>query len=127
MITGIGTDLVEITRIEAVMNRHGDRFIRRILHPAEYGVALTARSVAKLFAAKEAVSKALGTGMRWPVTWQQIIIVHDQLGRPLVSADKALSAWLSERHLQLHLSLSDEKAYAVATAVSVDTSFYRVT
>ena len=124
MIFGIGTDIVEVGRIASAIERHKERFTSKILHPAEASVTLTAHYVAKRFAAKEAVSKALGTGMRWPVAWQQIIIIHDELGRPAVSAGEALQKWLSERRIKLHLTLADEKSYVVATAVAVNISFF---
>ena len=118
MIFGIGTDIVEIARIESVINRYGDRFISRILHPAEMSVSLTSRDIAKKFCAKEAVSKALGTGMRWPVFWRQIILCRDDMGKPYIETDDALNDWLADRQLKLHVSLSDEKAYVVATVIA---------
>lgn len=118
MIFGVGTDIVEIVRIESVVERYGDRFIDRILHPAEMSVSLTSRDVAKKFCAKEAVSKALGTGVRWPVSWRQIIICRDDMGKPYIETDDTLTEWLTEKNLKLHLSLSDEKEYVVAMVVA---------
>lgn len=122
MIVGLGTDIVEIARIEKALVRFGRRFSNRILSPVERAGVLDARFLAKRFAAKEAVAKALGTGIRWPVIWHQMVVDHDDLGRPVLIPGSALSSWLIERRIGLHLSVADEKHYSVATAVAEITS-----
>lgn len=121
-ICGIGTDIVEIARIEQVLSRHGERFAARLLHPEEMAAWRSAIApatlLAKRFAAKEALSKALGTGLRGVVSLRNIGVRHDQLGRPEFFFAPALAAELASRGIQrLHLSLSDERAYVLAFVV----------
>ena len=79
---------------------------------------IAGRFLAKRFAAKEAFAKALGTGLRAPVSLTSIAVVHDEAGRPQVrAASKALADWLAERRLTWQVSISDEADYAVAFAV----------
>ena len=121
MIYGIGTDIVEVARIEASIAQFGDDFARRILADAEfasYEKSLTkARFLSKRFAAKEAFSKALGTGLRAPATFQNIAVSHDDLGKPILT----FSAELQDMHVknikQTHISISDEKNLAAAFVV----------
>lgn len=122
MIFGIGTDVVEVSRIEEAIDRFGAAFAQRILTEAEwleYGQSqVKARFLAKRFAAKEALGKALGTGLRAPATMQNIGVAHDDLGKPLLVLAPALKDWTDARGIQfLHLSISDEKALAVAFVV----------
>jgi holo-[acyl-carrier protein] synthase len=123
-IRGVGTDLVTIARIAQVLERHGERFQRRILHPGELArqrdsdAAMLARSLAKSFAAKEAVAKALGTGFRNGVSWVDIEIDRDELGKPIVRLHgAALARAKSLGGGQLWLSLSDEQEQVLAFAV----------
>jgi len=127
MIVGIGTDLVEIARIELALARFGDRFARRILGPAEWQrfVARRSRSarrglafLATRFAAKEAVSKALGLGMRMPMTWRAVEILNAPSGAPQVQARGELAVHLAQRALRLHVSVSDEPTLAIAYAIA---------
>lgn len=127
MIYGIGTDAVEVARIEAVLARRGQRFIERILGPRERLVhaARAARSpgrgvlyLATRFAAKEAIAKALGLGMRQPMDWQAAQIVNARSGRPEVLADGPLGDFMRERGLRLHVSVSDLENLAIAYAVA---------
>lgn len=122
MIRGIGTDLVLVGRIEAALGRQGDRFARRILTEAEWHRFTVhkqpARYLAKRYAAKEAVLKALGTGLAQGMSWQDIQIDNDSLGAPLVF----LSGVAAERLQQggggkMLLSLSDEREQALAFAI----------
>lgn len=122
MIYGIGTDIVEVERIEASLARFGDGFAQRILSEREwqaYAQSHTkARFLAKRFAAKEAFSKALGTGLRGPVALQNIAVAHDDLGKPVFDLAPELQTYLAERGIRCqHLSISDEKALAVAFVV----------
>ena len=121
MIRGIGTDIVCVQRIEQLLTRHPDRGIRHLLHPDEVNEAEVApsreRFVAKRFAAKEALAKALGTGRRAPVLLPAICVRHDALGRPFFSFNAVLDDWIRQRSLQIHLSISDEVNHALAFVV----------
>ena len=127
MIHGIGVDLIEIARIEAACARFGERFARRILtaRELERWDARRARSeqrgiafLATRFAAKEAISKALGLGMRMPMTWRAVEVINDPSGRPIVVAHGDLRAYVESRRLRLHVSLTDERLMAAAYAVA---------
>ena len=120
MIIGIGTDIVEISRIESMIVQYGDRFRARILHDEELADKGSERAsfLAKRFAAKEAVSKALGTGMRGIVTWKHMMIRHDDRGCPYVQCVGPLEEWIRGRGITLHISLTDERAFAGATVVA---------
>jgi len=124
MIYGIGTDMARIVRFGQLLERHGrDMAARRILAPAEladYAAATDpARFLAKRFAAKEALSKALGTGIRAPVLLTAIAVTKDALGKPGFALDAPLQQWLSERGVgRLHLSISDEVEHALAFVVA---------
>ena len=122
MIYGIGTDIVEVSRIEESLARFGDAFARRILTEQEWlsfqQSKTQARFLAKRFAAKEAFAKALGTGLREPATFQNIGVAHDDLGKPVLDLTPALQAFLDKKGIvQQHLSISDEKALAAAFVV----------
>ena len=122
MIYGIGTDIVEVSRIEDSLARFGDAFAQRILNEREwlaYSQSQTqARFLAKRFAAKEAFAKALGTGLRAPATFQNIEVVHDDLGKPMLNLAPELQALLDKQSIRhAHLSVSDEKALAAAFVV----------
>ncbi|HHQ69424.1 MAG TPA: holo-ACP synthase [Halothiobacillaceae bacterium] len=121
MIRGIGTDIVAIKRIEQALDRHGERFAKRILTTEELKNMPQARPaswLAKRFASKEAVVKALGTGFRDGLGFHDIQTSHDALGRPvvrLIGRAEAQLAALGARRLDL--SVSDEAHYAVAFVV----------
>lgn len=127
MIFGIGTDLIEIERIAQAQARFGERFARRILGPQELE-RLAARAqrspqrglayLATRFAAKEAISKALGLGMRLPMTWRAVEIVNVPSGRPVAIAHGELARFLRQRGLRLHISVTDERTVAMAYAVA---------
>ncbi len=122
MIFGIGTDIVEVSRIEDSLARFGDAFAQRILTEQEWlsfqQSRTQARFLAKRFAAKEAFAKALGTGLREPATFQNIGVAHDDLGKPVLDLTPALQAFLDKKGIvQQHLSISDEKALAAAFVV----------
>lgn len=122
MIYGIGTDIVEVSRIESSIKKFGDDFAERILAESEMTSYLDsqikARFLAKRFAAKEAFSKALGTGLREPATFQNIAVSHDELGKPLLVLAKSLQDFVHTKHIkQMHLSISDEKNLAAAFVV----------
>ena len=123
MIIGVGVDRIAIARIEQALARFGERFIRRVYTAAEIAQARAkgnpARRFAMLFAAKEAVAKALGTGFRHGVALQQIETVHQASGKPEVTLhDKALGAAERLGIARVHLSLSDDDGVALAFAVA---------
>ena len=126
MIYGIGTDLVEMARIEAAVDRFGERFVQRILGPQERArhAARCARSprrgiafLATRFAAKEAVSKAIGLGMHSPMSWRRMEVINAPGGKPLVALNEPLAGWYAERYGAAHISVSDEKDMVTAFAV----------
>lgn len=121
MIYGIGTDIVAVARLRGMWERHGDRVLEKLLAPREMQefakAADKGRFLAKRFAAKEAFSKALGTGVRPPATLPAIIVTHDDLGKPVLDFAPKLSALLQEKNLKAHLSISDEVDYAVAYVI----------
>lgn len=122
MIRGIGTDMVLVGRIEGVLGRQGDRFARRILTEAEWQRYVThgqpARFLAKRFAAKEAILKALGTGLGQGMSWHCIQIDRNPLGAPMVVLSGAALARLEAAGGgEMLLSLSDEREQALAFAV----------
>lgn len=123
MIYGVGTDIVEIARIESALGRFGERFARRLLGPEEIaewgGAARPAHFLAKRVAAKEAAAKALGTGFREGIRFCDIVVTHDPLGRPGLAMRGAAAARLREAGIDaLHLSLSDEREHAIAFVVA---------
>lgn len=122
MIFGIGTDIVEVARIRASLEEFGDAFAERILAESElasyHASGIKPRFLAKRFAAKEAFSKALGTGLRAPATLQNIAVSHDALGKPVFILAPVLEAMLTSKHIRnMHLSISDEKNLAAAFVV----------
>lgn len=122
MIFGIGTDIVEVSRIGASIEEFGDAFAARILAESElesYRAShIKSRFLAKRFAAKEAFSKALGTGLRAPATFQNIAVSHDNLGKPILILAPALQSLIQAKNIsQMHISISDEKNLAAAFVV----------
>lgn len=121
MIFGVGTDIVIIARMTSMWDRHGERVLARILAPDELADFRRAtdpgRFLAKRFAAKEALGKALGTGLRAPVSLSAIAVAHDSHGKPYFRLAPDLAAYLAERRLTAHLSISDERDCALAFTV----------
>jgi holo-[acyl-carrier protein] synthase len=121
VILGIGTDLVDIKRIEAALARFGERFAKRILADSEFREysrnARPAAFLAKRFAAKEAFSKAMGTGLRHPVRWRHIIVGHDRLGKPEFHYSAVLQPLIDTRDCRAHLSITDERSMACAIVI----------
>ncbi|WP_149140142.1 holo-ACP synthase [Gemmobacter caeruleus] len=127
MILGIGTDLANIDRIAAVLERHGDRFRNRVFTPVEQAKAesrsrAVAATYAKRWAAKEACSKALGTGLRMGISWRDMAVTNLPSGQPTLH----LSGWAAERlaamtppghEAVLHLTLTDDHPWAQAFVV----------
>jgi holo-[acyl-carrier protein] synthase len=122
VIYGVGTDVVEIGRIAQALERHGERFAQRILCPPELERfarhRLPAAYLAKRFAAKEAFTKALGTGIRAPANWHGVWVENLPSGKPQLAYTEALAAFVREKGItSSHLSLSDEKGVAFATVI----------
>jgi holo-[acyl-carrier protein] synthase len=122
VIFGVGTDVVEISRVQKALERWGERFARKILTEPELkrfaAHRLPASYLAKRFAAKEAFTKALGTGIRSPAGWQGMWVVNLPSGKPELRFTPALQALLDGKGVTgAHLSLSDEKGVAFATVI----------
>lgn len=122
MIRGIGTDIVQVSRMGDALRRFGDRFARRVLTEAERarfdGHPHPAAFLAKRFAAKEAAAKALGTGFARGLSWQDIEVANDALGAPRLQLHGRARQLQLERGIdRLHISLSDEQAYVVAFVI----------
>lgn len=122
MIFGIGTDIVEYARIEAMWARYGARFSARVLSEREssdfQASPNASRFLAKRFAAKEAFAKATGSGLREPVSLRRISITHDGLGKPVLLFDEVLRTHLAQLGISgHHLSISDERNTIVAFVV----------
>jgi holo-[acyl-carrier protein] synthase len=121
-IAGIGTDLVEVDRIQRILDRHGDRLARRVLSPNELEQwsrsHCPARYLAKRFATKEACAKALGTGIAGGLRWQDIETEHDAAGRPWLRFHGEAQRLCERRGVSgSHLSVSDERQYAIAFVI----------
>ena len=122
MIFGVGTDVVEIERIKSALERHGERFALRILCPPELERfrrhRLPANYLAKRFAAKEAFTKALGTGIKSPANWHGVWVRNLASGKPVLEYSDALQTLLDRKGVtSAHLSLSDERGVAFATVI----------
>jgi holo-[acyl-carrier protein] synthase len=122
MIAGIGTDIVGVARVGEAFARHGQRFLDRLLHPLEQGdlpadELAKPRFLARRWAAKEAFAKAMGTGIRGEIALNAIIVRHNELGCPNLEFAPSLEALLQARGCSAHLSISDERDYAVAFVV----------
>ena len=122
MIYGVGTDLIEIKRIDKALKRFGDRFARRILCEPELKRFRAHKQpvayLAKRFAAKEAFSKALGTGIHAPANWHGVWVINLKSGKPVLEFSSALKSLLREKKIRhSHLSLSDEREIAAATVI----------
>lgn len=122
MIYGVGTDVVEIERIEKALERFGERFARRILCEPEFrrfkDHRLPAAYLAKRFAAKEAFTKALGTGIHAPANWHGVWVSNLGSGKPVLEFSEPLKQLLAQRGVsKAHVSLTDERGMAVATVI----------
>lgn len=122
MIVGVGTDLVDVRRIEAALDRFGDRFAHKLLSEEEFHEykrsTNPAKLLAKRFAVKEAAAKALGTGFRLGVSWQDFEIRHNELGAPCLSLHGKAEVRAKQLNMdRAWLSISDERTHAVATVI----------
>ena len=121
-IVGIGTDIVQLARIETVVSKHGDRFAERILHVNELKIyeahSQPISYLAKRFAAKEAVSKALGTGIGKHVRLTEIEISNDKYGKPFLEYYGMTQDFVAKKKVwESYISLSDERDYALAYVI----------
>jgi len=122
MIVGLGTDIVEIARIRHLWQRQGERFAQRLLTEVEQQAlqasAQPERFLAKRWAAKEALAKALGTGIAQGIGFQQMQVNHHKSGQPFWQCTGEVSKRMAQMGVQYsHLSLSDEQHYAIATVI----------
>jgi len=122
MIFGIGTDIVQVSRMEDGLTRHGLRFAQRILSGAEFGEFEQSNCqgafLAKRFAAKEAMVKALGTGFRNGISMTHISVSHDVIGKPVLELSGVAEQIAGDKGItSMHISIADEKKYAVAYVV----------
>ncbi|MDP1976928.1 holo-ACP synthase [Undibacterium sp.] len=126
MIYGIGTDIVQISRMQEALARNGERFAEKILGPEELAIfrqrkalveARGLRYLATRFAAKEAFSKAVGMGMRDPMNWHAVQTLNNDQGQPVVQANGNMLQWMQERSLHARMSVSDETDYAIAFVI----------
>lgn len=126
MIFGIGTDICDVRRIAAAYQRRGERFAEKVLGPFEIQVfrarfaKVPARGISYLatrFSAKEAFAKAIGKGMRMPMTWRACEIVNAASGKPEIRLHGDLAVWFDENNLRAHVSLSDESTHAASFVV----------
>ncbi len=126
-IYGIGTDIIQVSRVAAVMTRTNGRFAEKVLGPDELRVYQARKSrsearglafLATRFSAKEAFSKAIGLGMHWPMTWRALQTLNEASGKPVVKASGELADWLAVRGITARVTVSDERDYAVAFVVA---------
>ena len=126
MIFGIGTDVCDIRRIRASLARHGERFAQKILSEGEMatwrarGARWPDRGISYLatrFSAKEAFSKAIGLGMRMPMTWRHCEISKTPSGKPEIVLHGALKEWFEAKQLTAHITVTDETDYAASFCV----------
>ncbi len=126
MIYGIGTDICDIRRIRASLERHGERFAQKVLSDNELNTYRSrserwpergVRYVATRFSAKEAFSKAIGMGMRMPMTWRLCEVAKLPSGQPTLVLHGVLKEWFEAKGLSAHVSVSDESDYATSYVV----------
>ena len=130
MIYGIGTDICDIRRIRASLDRHGERFAAKVLTDAELNTwkqrserwpERGVRYLATRFSAKEAFSKAIGLGMRMPMTWRLCEVGKLPSGQPFIVLHGELKTWFEGVGLKAHITVTDESEYAASFCV-VETS-----
>nr|WP_145552254.1 holo-ACP synthase [Variovorax boronicumulans] len=126
MIFGLGTDICDVRRIRESVERHGERFAEKVLSDAELAVYRRRserwpdrglRYLATRFSAKEAFSKAIGLGMRMPMTWRSCEIANLASGQPVIVLHGALKSWFEAQGLRAHVTLTDETDYAASFVV----------
>lgn len=127
MIYGVGCDVVELARVAEVVTERGDRFAKRILAEPEWATYEKRRAlsdarglafIASRWAAKEAISKALGTGISGDVTFHSMMVTHRETGAPVVEFVEPLKSRLEQEKIRVHVSITDEKSVVAAFAVA---------
>ncbi|MEY4505851.1 MAG: Holo-[acyl-carrier-protein] synthase [Pseudomonadota bacterium] len=125
-VVGIGNDICDVRRIEAAWLRHGERFVHRVLGEAEQRVwqqrsqrwgGRGVRYLATRFSAKEAFSKAVGLGMRMPMTWRHCEILNHPSGQPYIRLSGELKTWFEAQGWRAHVTVSDETDYATSVVL----------
>ena len=125
-IYGIGTDIVQISRVAAALERSGERFAEKVLGPEELlkyrarkakNELRGLRFLATRFSAKEAFSKAIGMGMRMPMTWRSCQLLNASSGKPVIVCSAALDEFMRQNRLSAQVSISDEADYGVAFVI----------
>lgn len=126
MIYGIGTDIVQISRVQAALDRSGERFAEKILGPQELAKYRARKAknelrglrfLATRFSAKEAFSKAIGLGMRMPMTWRSAQMLNAPSGKPVIVCSGALDEFMRANRLSAQVTISDEADYGVAFVI----------
>ena len=126
MIYGVGSDLCDVRRIAATLERKGDRFAQKVLGADELKVFHARRAkvegrglryLATRFSAKEAFSKAIGLGLHMPMTWRACEILNLPSGAPVIRLNGVLAEWFAERGLRAHVTVTDETDYAASFVV----------
>ena len=126
MIYGIGTDICDIRRIAATYERQGERFAHKVLGEAEFAICQARserwpkrglRYLATRFSAKEAFSKAVGLGLRMPMSWRLCEILNEKSGKPVIVLHGGLKAWFEAEGLTAHVTVTDETDYAASFVV----------
>ncbi len=126
MIYGIGTDIVQVSRIEQALARSGERFAEKILGPEELiefrarrgkNAVRGMRYLATRFSAKEAFSKAIGLGLREPMTWPAVQMLNLPSGKPVIACSGALDEFMRQNKLTAQVTISDEAEYGVAFVI----------
>ena len=126
MIYGIGTDVCDIRRIRASVERHGERFAQKILSDHEMTVwkqrsrrwpERGLRYLATRFSAKDSFSKAIGLGMRMPMTWRHCQVLNIESGKPVIVLHGELKTWFAAQGLTAHITVTDETDYAASFCV----------
>jgi holo-[acyl-carrier protein] synthase len=126
MIYGIGTDVCDVRRIRTSLERHGERFAQKILSEGELAVwkqrstrwpERGLRYLATRFSAKESFSKAIGLGMRMPMSWRLCEIAKEASGKPIIVLHGELKTWFEAQGLTAHITVTDETDYAASFCV----------
>ena len=126
MIFGIGTDVCDIRRVQATVERQGERFVHKVLGDAEFAVwqrrsqrwpQRGLRYLATRFSAKEAFSKAIGLGMRMPMSWRRCEIINLSSGQPVIVLNGELKTWFELKGLRAHVPVTDETDYAASFVI----------
>jgi holo-[acyl-carrier protein] synthase len=126
MIYGLGTDICDVRRIRTSLQRHGERFAAKVLSPQELLVwkkrsarwpERGVRYLATRFSAKESFSKAIGLGMRMPMTWRSCEIANHASGAPFIKLHGELKVWFEAKGLLAHVTVTDETDYAASFCV----------